>query len=171
MLNRMINMINGLKERDLNEGINVNDINEFGFILIRNSFILNYYGMAIAGAFIADKETIGKDNVPMIIVDDNFYEMSDNGKAFVIAHELGHFQSNHQQQVGGYERKINDEFEADECGAKLVGYQSAVFALEELEEKILEVYEFCDKELVQQSVDEIELRIENLLNKSNIVTC
>ena len=29
MLNKMINMINGLEERDLNEGITANDINEF----------------------------------------------------------------------------------------------------------------------------------------------
>ena len=99
MLNKLMSLINGLEERDLNNGITENDINDLGFILIRNTDILNYYGMAIAGAFMANKEIVGKDNVPMIIVDETFYELSDNCKAFIIGHELGHFMNNHEQQT------------------------------------------------------------------------
>ena len=166
MLNNLMNLINGLEERDLNNGLNENDINDLGFILIRNSVVLSYYGMTIAGAFMANKEIIGKDNIPMIIVDESFYELSDNCKAFIIGHELGHFMSNHEHQTEGYVRKINDEFEADEYGAKLVGKQSAVFALEEIEDKLIELYD----DLCKDSIDELEIRINKLLGKE-MVTC
>ena len=165
MLNKLMSLINGLEERDLNNGLTENDINELGFILIRNSEILGYYGMAIAGAFMANKELVNRDNVPMIIVDDIFYELSDNCKAFIIGHELGHFMK-HEQQTEGYVRKINDEFEADEYGAELVGTQSAVFALEEMEDKLIELYD----DLCKDSVDELELRINKLLGRE-MVTC
>ena len=166
MLNKLMSLINGLEERDLNNGLNENDINELGFILIRNTDILSYYGMAIAGAFMANKEIVGKDNIPMIIVDEIFYELSDNCKAFIIGHELGHFMSNHKQQTEGYVRKIDDEFEADEYSAKLVGKQSAVFAMEEMEDKLIELYD----DLCQDSIDELEIRINKLLGKE-MSTC
>ena len=166
MLNKLMSIINGLEERDLNNGLTENDINELGFVLIRNNEILGYYGTTIAGAFMANKEIIGKDNVPMIIVDEIFYELSDNCKAFIIGHELGHFMSNHEQQTEGYVRKIDDEFEADEYGAKLVGTQSAVFALEEMEDKLIELYD----DLCKDSIDELELRINKILGKE-MVTC
>ena len=166
MLNNLMNLINGLEERDLNNGLNENDINDLGFILIRNSVVLSYYGMTIAGAFMANKEIVGKDNIPMIVVDETFYELSDNCKAFIIGHELGHFMSNHGQQTGSYVRKIDDEFEADEYGVKLVGTQSAVFALEEIEDKLIELYD----DLCQASIDELEIRINKLLGKET-TTC
>lgn len=50
MLNKLMNIINGLEERDLMNGITEEDINELGFILIRNSYLLPMYNMAIAGA-------------------------------------------------------------------------------------------------------------------------
>lgn len=55
MLNKLMDMINGLKERDLMDGITANDINELGFVLLRNNFILSMYGMAIGGLFIANE--------------------------------------------------------------------------------------------------------------------
>lgn len=165
MLNKLMNLINGLEERDFNNGLTKNDINDLGFILIRNSFLLSCYGMEITGAFMANKEIVGKDNIPMIVVDETFYELSDNCKAFIIAHELGHFISS-QPQTEGYVRKIDDEFEADEHGAKLVGKQSAVFALEEIEDKLIELY----SDLCQASIDELEIRINKLLGKE-ITTC
>ena len=98
MLNKLMSIINGLEERDLNDGLTENDINELGFVLIRNSEILGYYGTIIAGAFYANEEMIGRDDVPMIIVDNEFYELSDNCKAFIIGHELGHFANEHEKQ-------------------------------------------------------------------------
>jgi hypothetical protein len=74
--------------------------------------------------------------------------------------------SNHEQQTEDYVRKINDEFEADEYGAKLVGKQSAVFAMEEMEDKLIELYD----DLCQSSIDELEIRINKLLGKE-MVTC
>ena len=166
MLNKLMSIINGLEERDLNNGLTENDINELGFVLIRNSEILGYYGTIIAGAFYANEEMVGRDDVPMIIVDNEFYELSDNCKAFIIGHELGHFANEHEKQYDGYVRKINDEFEADNYGAKIVGTQSAVFAMEELEDKLIEVYD----DLCQVAVDELEIRINKLLGKE-MVTC
>ena len=166
MLNKLMSLINGLEERDSNIGLNENDINDLGFILIRNNEILSYYGMAISGAFMANKEVVGKNNIPMIIVDETFYELSDNCKVFIIGHELGHFMSNHEQQTEGYVRKIDDEFEADEYGVKLVGKQSAVFAMEEMEDKLIELYD----DLCQSAIDELEVRINKLLGKE-MVTC
>lgn len=165
MLNKLMSLINGLEERDSNNGLNENDINDLGFILIRNSELLSYYGTVIAGAFMANKEIVGRDNVPMIVVDEIFYELSDNCKAFIIGHELGHFMSNHEQQTEGYIRKLDDEFEADEYGAKLVGKQSAVFAMEEMEDKLIELYD----DLCQAAIDELEVRINKLLGKEMVI--
>lgn len=170
MLNKLMNIINGLEERDLMNGITEEDINELGFILIRNSYLLSMYNMAIAGAFMANKELVGKDNIPMIVVDDYFYSLSDNAKAFIIGHELGHFHNEHEKQYESYVRKIDDEFEADEYGAKLVGYQSAIFAIEEIEDMFKDLYEGFEEE-IKDTIDEFEIRIEKLLSKANTVTC
>ena len=170
MLNKLMSLINGLEERDLNEGITENDINELGFILIRNNSLLPMYNISIAGAFMANKEAIGRDDVPMIVVDDYFYSLSNNTKVFIIGHELGHFQSNHEKQYGGCVRKIDDEFEADEYGAKLVGYQSAIFAIEEMEDLFKNLFEGFE-ELIKGTINEFEIRIEKLLSKANITLC
>ena len=170
MLNKLMSLISGLEERSLNEGITENDINELGFILIRNNSLLPMYNMSIAGAFMANKVLIGKDDVPMIVVDDYFYSLSDNTKAFIIGHELGHFQSNHEKQYGGYVRKMDDEFEADEYVAKIIGYQSAIFAIEELEDLFKDLYEGFE-ESIKATIDDFEIRIEKLLSKANTVLC
>ena len=165
MLNNLMDMINGLKERDLMDGITANDINELGFVLIRNNFILSMYGMAIGGLFIANEEMVGKPNIPMIIVDDVFYEFSKNSRSFIIAHELGHRQ--HEVQTEGYVRKINDEFEADEYSAKLVGIDNAIKALNDIKQTLMKKYFM---EATDEGIKEIDIRIENLINKF-MVTC
>lgn len=166
MLNKLNNMISGLKERDLeNNMINENDINEFGFVLVKSEAVLNYYGMAIAGMFIANEEAVKKANVPMIIVDDIFTNLSESTRIFILGHELGHLQ--HEVQIGQYVRKINDEFEADEYGAKLVGTENAINALNDMKNTLMDSY-FLDEE--DEPIAEINIRIENLRNKS-IVMC
>lgn len=166
MLNKLNNMINGLEERDLeNNMINENDINEFGFVLVKSEAVLSYYGMAIAGMFIANEEAVKKANVPMIIVDDIFTNLSESTRLFILGHELGHLQ--HEAQIGQYVRKLNDEFEADEHGAKLVGTENAINALNDMKRVLMEDY-FLEEE--DEPIVEINTRIENLRNKS-IVMC
>jgi len=89
MLNNLMNIINGLETRvfvDENDAITDKDINEYGYVTIRNNELLMYNGLAIAMAGFLQFDNM--DNyVPMIVVDDRFMEMSENGRKFTIAHE------------------------------------------------------------------------------------
>lgn len=165
MLNNLMNIINGLEEFDVSDTISAEDINEFGLITMRSNDILGLYGMVIAGMFAADEQVVGKENVRIIIVDDNFYELKEETKKFIIGHELGH--SQHEVQIGQYIRKINDEFEADEYAAKLIGLDASINALKEMKQLLIDDY-FCNE--TDENIVEIDIRIENLMNKF-MVTC
>lgn len=171
MLNNIMNRIESLREMSLAEIIETNyfvkeNINDLGFMFIRNSELLGCYGIAITGLVLLTIEGVD-DYVPAIIMDNDFEELSDNTKRFIIAHELGHY-NHHISKITNpnYVRDINDEFEADEYAASKVGFQSAVFALEELQDKLDEIS--CGMNIA--GIEEVEKRIENILSKS-MVTC
>lgn len=172
MLNNLMNIINGLETRvfvDESDCITTNDINEYGFVTIRNNELLMFNGVAIAMALFLKFDNI--DNyVPMIVVDDGFMCLSENCRKFVIGHELGHLNLHATKDKLfniEYVRNINDEFEADEYVAKQIGYPEAIVALKELQEVL-------DKTSNGQNVagiQEVEIRMRNLIYKCNSVTC
>ena len=96
-----------------------------------------------------------------------FDELSDNAKRFIIGHEIGHYMYHKEKVINpNYVRDINDEFEADEYSASKVGQQSAIFALEEIQDKLDEIS--CGVNTA--GINEIEIRINKLLGKE-MVTC
>lgn len=172
MLKNIVKLINGLEYRKLEteaDAITDADINEFGMVIIRNNELLAVNGLAIAMAGMLQFDN--KENyVPMIVVDDRFMEMSDNGKMFTIAHEMGHFNLHATEEKmfnTEYTRDINDEFEADEYAAKQIGYQSAIFGLEELQE-VLDIDSNGEN---VEGIEEMEIRINHLFDICNTVTC
>ena len=172
MLNKLMNIINGLEERifvDENDAITDKDINECGYVTIRNNELLMYNGLAIAMAGFLQFDNI-ENYVPMIVVDDNFMKLSENGRRFTIAHEMGHFELHATEDKlfnTEYVRNINDEFEADEFAARQMGFQSAIFALEELQE-ILDV---TSDGMNVEGIEEMEKRIEHLFKRTSCKFC
>lgn len=166
MLNLVNGIINDMEYRDIYDASNpitINDVNENGFICLRNDELLDMYGIAIAGMLLLNFDG---QYVPMIVTTTEFFELSENAQRFIIAHEVGHYNMHVNQILDPeYVRDIKHEFQADEFGAKAVGYQSAVFALEELQDKLDEMS--CG--LNKIGMDEVETRIENILNKANAV--
>lgn len=169
MLNNLVKMLNGLEEKSFEseeDRITEKDINELGFVLINNEFLLAINDIAIAGMFILNFDSI-EGYTPMIVIDNNFKEMTNNSKLFIVAHEIGHFKYHiHRITNPEYIRNINDEFEADEYAAESIGFENAINGLNELKQTLLDL---CF-DLEEEGVKEIELRIENLMNKS-MVTC
>ena len=66
-------------------------------------------------------------------MDAEFDELSEETQRFIVGHELGHYKY-HQEKVTNpeYVRDINDEFEADEYAASIVGFENAIKGLEEI---------------------------------------
>ena len=118
MLNKLMGLINNVEEISLEQMQETNyfvkeNVNELGFILIKNPELLGYYGLAITGLMFLQIE--GIDNyVPGLIMDAEFDELSEETQRFIVGHELGHYKY-HQEKVTNpeYVRDINDEYEAD----------------------------------------------------------
>ena len=165
MFKSLMERINNLEYTESNTIINENSINELGFILIRNDLALSINGMVIAGMFEPKFESMEK-RTPVIIVDDDFYEFSEETRSFIIGHELGHwFYHQHRAEenieAGEYIRHIEDEFEADSYAAEQIGVEAAIQGLKDLKEAL---------DYNEDAVKELELRIETLINKFT-VTC
>lgn len=170
MLNKLmekINSVNTMSLEEIQEG-NVfvkENINELGFILVKNPELLGYYGLAITGLMFLQIE--GVDNyVPGLVMDSEFEELSYETQRFIVGHELGHYMY-HQEKVVNpeYVRDINDEFEADEYSASIIGFEAAINGLKEIKEKLDEVS--CGTNI--EGMEEIDIRVENLVNKGMIL--
>lgn len=170
MLNKLMERINNVKEISLEQMQETNyfvkeNINELGFILIKNPELLGYYGLAITGLMFLNIEGV-EDYVPGLIMDSEFEELSESTQRFIVGHELGHYEY-HQEKVTNpeYIRDINDEFEADEYSASIIGFESAIKGLEEIKAKLDEVS--CGMNVA--GMQEIDIRIENLMNKGMVL--
>ena len=134
MMGTGIEEYNKQKEKDCEEIIfkqSFNEIEPIGYIdnipVIRNNYLLSSYGTLFA-MLVYD----GKNYY--ILIDSLFDKLSAEGKKFALAHELGHKEFKHLENV---EKKgtiidINLEYEADSFAAKFYGYKLAKDALEEL---------------------------------------
>lgn len=167
MLNKLMSKINNLEETMFDDNFDYEkEISECGILLVKNYDILSSFNIAMIGIFFVDFKN-DKNFVPMIVVDGDFMELSDMTKRFLIGHELGHYEKHMNKIIKpGYIRNLNDEFEADENGAEMVGLENAIEALEELKDKLNEISFGTNLE----GIAEVDLRIENLVNKL-MVTC
>ena len=161
MFNGIMNLMNSLEaryEKDMFDNLIEETENEYNILLTIDDIIIACSGLAIAAGgvlYFEDKQ------VTSILVDSHYLQMSETGKRFTIAHELGHIVYQLEKFKPGYVRNIDDEFEADEYAAKQLGLEMAIKGLEEVKAIMIKLE--CD-------VTEIDTRIENLMNKS-IVTC
>ena len=161
MFNGIMNLMNSLEaryEKDMFDNLIEETENEYNILLTIDDITIACSGLAIAAGgvlYFEDKQ------VTSILVDSHYLQMSETGKRFTIAHELGHIVHQLEKFKPGYVRNIDDEFEADEYAAKQLGLEMAIKGLEEVKAIMIKLE--CD-------VTEIDTRIENLMNKS-IVTC
>lgn len=155
MLNYLMNITNGLEERDLYVPFTKNDINELGIIIIKSYDLLGMSGLNIAGLFRPFIEDINKD-IPMIVIDGEFEELTESTQQFVLLHEMGHINYHLDKAEIEKTRDINDEFEADEYAVKIIGKENSIKALEELKEMMDGFDERC--------INELDMRIQFILN-------
>ena len=104
-----------------------------------------------------------------IVIDNLFSLLNKNTQEFLLCHELGHYRRGHLEGVFGTIVDINNEFEADEYAAGLIGYQEAIDALKEFYSKILSIQNKSNKidTLLNISVNKaiFKARIKNLKKK------
>ena len=168
-LERLVYILSGLKDMSLEDiqktnYCNKDNINDLGCVAIKSSELLEACGIAISGLLMLNLEGVDYD-VPAILVDEIFDELSKNAKMFMIGHELGHYEYHVEKILNpDYLRNIDDECQADAYSAELIGIENALKGLEELKEKMIEVS--CG--LNEFGIKEVENRIERLRN-TNIV--
>ena len=156
MYNYIMNLMESLEERyyqDINDNAIMEDENDYGMLLTIDSITVAMTGCSIAAGGILD---YGEKQIPTILVDYNYLDMSKSVKRFIIAHELGHIECQIEKfKQGNYTRCIDDEFEADEYAMKQLGLEVALEGLNAIKDL------FDDEE----KTEEINTRIENLINK------
>lgn len=162
MLNYIMNKCEELVDEITLNNFKLNEVNDYGFILRKNSFVLEINNITAIGMTIA--QFTSTVHFPVIIIDQNFIEMKPLEKEFFIHHELGHWFTQKDQILSGDStRRIEDEYEADEYAAEQIGYEKAIEALKSTIETMEELEANAD-------LNELQMRIENLINK-NIITC
>ena len=170
MLNNLVNIISGLEDIDLDTLLQSNyftkeKINEMGYITIKCSELISCYGFAVSALLLLDLQDVDC-YVPAILVDSNFDELTFDSKRFMVAHELGHYEKHSEKVVNpDYVRDINDEYEADEYAAEMIGYELAIKGLEDVKHILDEMS--CGTNVLGMA--EVDLRIENLRNKGIIL--
>lgn len=136
------------------------DINEEGYISRQNS---NYVlGKQKSTLCCCTKVTFENGySVPLIIHDGFFRMLSNNAQRFIIQHELGHYNLQPELFESQQKRNIELEYEADEYAMNILGKESSIKAMNEIKEFMINInFGFKNK-----AFKELELRIENLMNK------
>ena len=165
MYNNIMNLMNSLEARyyaDINDNIIENTENEYNIILAIDPITIAMSGLAIAAGGLLHFE---HEQIAAILVDEHYLSMSETGKRFTIAHELGHLVCQLEKFRNlGYIRNIDDEFEADEYALEQLGLETTLEGLNEIKNILKENF------VPDECLEEINIRIENILNKS-MVTC
>ena len=160
MYNDIMNLMNSLEARyrkDMCDNTIENTENKYNILLAVDPLTIAMSGLAIAAGGVLHFET---EMVTTILVDGNYLNMTDTGKRFVIAHELGHIEcqiEKFRQRIT--ERNLADEFEADEYAMKQIGLKDSIKGLKEIR-KFLLLHGAID------SVKELNKRIRNLRIKA-----
>ena len=136
------------------------DINSEGYIIRQNSMQV----ICVLKSTFCYCSKVTFENgyeVPLLIHDGFFRTLSEDTKRFIIQHELGHYNLQPEIFESEQKRNINLEYEADEYAMNKVGKEIAIKAINELKETAIAMnFGFKNK-----AIKEIELRIENLMNK------
>ena len=107
-----------------------NEVNEKGYIIEKNNFTVVQSGGVCA---ICRKIDFGLFGTYPIITTDIFFDMlSDNGKSFVLLHEIGHFSLGHLNNTMDNKRNEELEFDADRYAVDHIGKVNTILALQEL---------------------------------------
>lgn len=105
-----------------------------------------------------------------IVIDNLFSLLDKDSQEFLLCHELGHYRRGHLEDVFGTVVDLNNEFEADEYAAELIGYQKAIDALKDFYSKILSIQNKSNKmdTLLNVAVNKavFKARIKNLKKKN-----
>ena len=133
---RMIEIMN--KGLDLKPIVPLSDdINEHGYIEMKDSdFVHVNNSLMCMGAYSTFHTTTGGlMDVPVIVTDEYFEMLSENGKTFIRCHELGHH-AKHLDKIKSlgslYTRNIEDEYEADAFAMEFMGKDNTLNALKEM---------------------------------------
>ena len=171
MFNEIMNLVDSLESRyyvDMCDNIIENTENKYNIMIAIDPIAIDPITIACSGLTIAAGGVLNFENgeqVATILLDETYLGMDEEHKRFVIAHELGHLVYQIEKfKAGNYVRNIEDEFEADEYAMEQVGLEVTIEALNEIKSILKEM---CTPE---EYLNEIDERIENLLNK-NMVLC
>lgn len=166
MFNEIMNLVDSLESRyyvDMCDNTIENTENKYNIMIAIDPITIACSGLAIAAGGVLNFEN--GEQVATILLDETYLGMDEEHKRFVIAHELGHLVCQIEKfKAGNYVRNIEDEFEADEYAMEQVGLEVAIETLNEIKSILKEM---CTPE---ECLNEIDERIENLLNK-NMVLC
>ncbi len=165
MYNGLMNLMNNLEARyqiSIIDNTIMHTENKYNVLLAIDPISISMAGLAIAAGGVLNFET---EQVTTILVDNNYLNMTEEGKRFIIAHEVGHITYQIEKfRSGNYVRNIEDEFEADEYAMEQVGLEASLQGLNEIKAILIDSF------VAQECIDEIDTRMENLINKS-MVTC
>ena len=165
MFNDIMNLVNSLEARyrvDMFDNIIENTENKYNILIAIDPITIACQGLAVAAGGMLHFE---HEKIATILVDNNYLNMPGICKRFIIAHELGHLVCQLEKfKTLGYTRSIEDEFEADEYALEQVGLEASIEGLNAIKEILIDMY------AADECIEEIDIRIENLMNKS-MVTC
>ena len=160
MLNYILDKLENMEENN-NMYFYKDEVNELGFILRKSTKLLQENEIRLSATTTVNFATFtGMKEYLVILVDEDFSKLSRNEQEFLLWHELGH---NKYHKDSNDERNIKEEYEADEYSAENIGYEKAIQALIDIEASLIRLQ-------LPSDLEEVELRIENLRNKS-IVSC
>jgi len=163
MYKNIMNLMNSLEERyhkDITDNTIENTENEFNILLAIDPITIACSGLSIAAGGVLHFEN---EKVPAIMVDHIYLNMNKSDKSFIIAHELGHLVCQLDKfKATGYTRNIEDEFEADEYALRQVGFKTTIKALINVTGILANNY------ASKEQLNEMKLRIKNIINKSMI---
>lgn len=185
MVNRILDNMDSLKVVSSDEELNsigADYLNELGFIFVRRSMYCEWMQFHPICCMSVNKYKVNgsEDYYPIVIVDDHFMMLDRNAQIFYLLHELGHYYTQLFDIVyGSNERKIEDEYEADEFAMFILGKKNSIKAIESSKQFVLHEMNFehfmklvnDDHEIDDIKffcADELELRMMNLEIKNAI---
>ena len=155
MLNYILNKLENMEENN-NNCFYKDEVNELGFILRKSTRLLQENEIRLSAVTTVDFATFtGMKTYLVILVDEDFTRLNRLEQEFLLQHELGHWE---YHKDSDNERKITEEYEADEYSASKIGYDKAIKALESLKVTLTELD-------LPSDLEEVDLRIANLERK------
>ena len=139
---------------------NIEEIVEFHIHEGRKyGFINNSCGAAVCGITVAATtlfKTKDNETLQLVLVDEMYNMLSENGKRFVLLHEIGHFE-NKDFEDGNMTRDFKKEVKADKYALNFMTIEEILSAMKEMAELLkYAVPSACDN---TEILSEVEARI------------